>query len=221
MKTWLGHPGEDALEEYAFHRLGESQVASLEEHLLVCELCQAELQQIDEFVLAMQQGAAELDMVAVTGAGWQARLFASLRECLPLTPGRAALAGVMVVLCAAAFIDWPRANGGPPVAVKLTALRGNAQEAGSAGGGGQSAAGTAPAGRPLALSIEVPDLAPQTPCRVEIVNATGRTAWSGSGAISEGRVAITALIHLGPGVYWVRVYTGGPDPVREFGLRLE
>jgi hypothetical protein len=193
-----------------FHRLSESDAAPLEEHLLMCDPCQAKLQQIDDFVLAMKQEASDSPLTTVSG-GWWVRLHDLLRNGLALTPGRAALAGAMVVLSAVAVVDRPRAADGPPVAVTLKALRG--------GGAGFSA--TAPAGRPLALAIEVPDIAPCAQCRVEMVNDAGRTAWSGLAPITDGRLVITASVELGSGVYWVRLYTGGADPAREFGLRLE
>ncbi|HXP86890.1 MAG TPA: hypothetical protein VN841_19330 [Bryobacteraceae bacterium] len=88
-------------------------------------------------------------------------------------------------------------------------------------GGATGFSATAPAGRPLALAIEVPDIAPCGQCRVDMVNESGRTAWSGLAAITDGRLVITAPVELSSGLYWVRLYTGGADPAREFGLRLE
>jgi hypothetical protein len=214
LKTWLRHPDEDALEEYGFHRLSESQVARLEEHLLACETCRAKLEEIDTFVLAMRQSAPELapDLVPrAVPSGWPARVRVWGRRWLDLTPGRAALAGAMVVLCAVAIAGLPGTKAGPPVPVTLKALR----------GGDAAFAATAPAGRPLALAIEVPDIAVCAQCRVEMVNDLGRVAWSGNVIVADGRLEVTAPVELTSGNYWVRLYTGGADPAREFGLRLE
>ncbi|HXP86719.1 MAG TPA: hypothetical protein VN841_18455 [Bryobacteraceae bacterium] len=119
MKTWLRHPAEDVLDEYAFRRLGEAEAAPLEEHLLVCETCQERLHQIDDFVLVMKQAAPELALPAVSG-GWRVRWNHWLFGWLDLTPGRATLAGAMVVLSAVAIVDRPRTRAaGPPIAVTL------------------------------------------------------------------------------------------------------
>ena len=173
----------------------------------MCEICQARLQEIDEFVLAMK---AAPRFSPHSAAGWWVRFSDSLNRWLALTPGRAAVAGAMALLGVVAVVEWPRATGGPPVAVTLRALR----------GGDAGSAATAPARRPLALAIEVPDIAACDKCRVEIVNDSGRTAWSGNASITDGRLTIAAPVALSSGVYWVRLYTG-KDPAREFGLRLE
>jgi hypothetical protein len=52
----LNHISEDELELYAVSRdIPESRFAALEEHLLVCEVCQDRLQELDEYVAAMRQ----------------------------------------------------------------------------------------------------------------------------------------------------------------------
>jgi len=196
------------LENYALNRLSELEAAPLEEHLLVCDICQGRLQEIDEFVVALK-AAQELRPNAAPG--WWVRVWDSAHSWLALTPGRAVLAGAMGLLGVVAVVEWPHAIGGPPVAVTLRALR----------GGDAGSAATAPAGRPLALAIEVPDIAACAQCRVEIVNDSGRTAWSGSASITAGRLTIAAPVALSPGAYWVRLYTGNAGPARECGLRLE
>ena len=73
----------------------------------------------------------------------------------------------------------------------------------------------------MALAIEVPDIAACDQCRVEIVNDSGRAAWSGNASITSGRLMVAAPVALTSGVYWVRLYTGNASLAREFGLRLE
>jgi hypothetical protein len=48
------HIPEDHLELYALDRLPEADAAPVEEHLLVCEVCQERLAKWDEFVRAMR-----------------------------------------------------------------------------------------------------------------------------------------------------------------------
>ena len=51
-----GHISEDELELYAVSRgLPEGQLAVIEEHLLICEVCQDRLQELDEYVAAMRE----------------------------------------------------------------------------------------------------------------------------------------------------------------------
>ena len=51
------HPLEDFLEEYAFDRLSELDCAEFEEHLLVCQRCQHQSAQTDEYISLMKRGA--------------------------------------------------------------------------------------------------------------------------------------------------------------------
>jgi hypothetical protein len=133
------------------------------------------------------------------------------RGWLGLTPGRAALAGATALLCAVAVFHRPSAVLDPPAAVTLTAFR----------GGDPTQGATAPAGRPLALAIEAADVPAATRCRVDIVNATGRLVWSGVATAAEGQLNLTVPESLGAGIYWVRLFTDGSEPIREFGLRLK
>jgi hypothetical protein len=189
--------------------LGERELAPLEEHLLACESCQAKLQLIDQFVLAMKQAGPNTIDAAVSG-GWRTRVEESPRGWLALSAVRAALAGALAVLLTVAIVERPRSADQPPETVTLKSLR----------GGDLGDLPTAPVGRPLALAIVAPDIASCDPCRVEIVNASGRAAWSGKASIDGGRLSVIAPGGLKAGMYWVRLYAG-EELEREFGLRLE
>ena len=54
------HPDDEMVESYAMNRLPENQLASFEEHLLLCERCRKRLQLIDGFVQGMRRGAKKL-----------------------------------------------------------------------------------------------------------------------------------------------------------------
>ena len=49
-----GHATEEALEQYALGRLSDADAAPVEEHLLVCSLCQDRLQVTDAFIRALR-----------------------------------------------------------------------------------------------------------------------------------------------------------------------
>jgi anti-sigma factor RsiW len=50
----FSHVTEQLLEEYVFSRLESSEANCVEEHLLICERCQATLAGIDEFIGALR-----------------------------------------------------------------------------------------------------------------------------------------------------------------------
>ncbi len=55
------HIPDETLERYAAgHKLPEPELATLEEHLLVCAACQDRLRHWDEYVAAMRQALKEL-----------------------------------------------------------------------------------------------------------------------------------------------------------------
>ena len=49
------HQTEEQLEFYALGRLTETQVAAVEEHLLVCSVCQDKLDEVEAYALAMRE----------------------------------------------------------------------------------------------------------------------------------------------------------------------
>jgi hypothetical protein len=55
------HPAEDLLEEYSFGRIREPGLTSLEEHLLICAQCQAQLLEIDEYRAVLKSGIAAFE----------------------------------------------------------------------------------------------------------------------------------------------------------------
>ena len=56
----MEHPSDDDLERYAIGTLPDSACAALEEHLLICEVCQDRLAAEIEFVKAIRSAAAKI-----------------------------------------------------------------------------------------------------------------------------------------------------------------
>jgi hypothetical protein len=198
-KSFLPHPNEDILEEYALHRLPDALTAQVEEHLLLCESCQNAVAGTDSFVAAMK--------IAVDRpAPWRS-LFPSLANRTQLVPMAA-----LVILALVAI--WPHApEPSAPVPVSLSSLRGS------------SALAPAPAGKPLRLSIDLsidqPDLAPAGAYRIEMVDAAGRPIWKGPVLDVEGKLVVTPSKPLAKGVYWVRLYGANSELLREFGMSAQ
>ena len=67
--VWVRHPDEDALENYARHKLSELESGALEAHLLACGTCQETLADIDAFILALKENAMAPEPIA-----WRAML---------------------------------------------------------------------------------------------------------------------------------------------------
>ena len=185
------HLSEETLEEYAFGRVLEPEAASIEEHLLVCEQCQDTLGDIDEYILLMKAATRE-----------QAPLPALVRPKRRLAPYVAAgtiAAGVAV----AALLPSVRPVR-PAETVELQSLRGVEMP-------------RIHADHPADLRITVPDL-PDAPYRVEVVDASGGTVWSGRAVASGRRIRVLEPKALRAGAYWVRLYSENGELLREFGL---
>ena len=54
------HIDEETLECYALGRLNEEEAAPVEEHVLVCHICQDELAAADEYIRAVRAAAPKL-----------------------------------------------------------------------------------------------------------------------------------------------------------------
>ncbi len=205
------HPTEELLEEYSFGRVFQSALVSLEEHLLVCEECQARLLAIDEYKTLMKAG------MTAFGAEGQGDAAPSPRFVLPRIPGtQMALAATFIVMLAGAAIVW-RVQ--PPSAaasstVKLVALRGGAEDG----------IASAPLGRPLDLVIHRTSVAPAIAYRIQVLSSSGREAWSGPAQITGQNISVHLPTPLSKGLYWVRLYSAGEEAhqlQREFGMRIE
>ena len=62
---FLSHIPEDMLEKYVLGRLPDADIATVDEHLLVCPTCQANLQTIDEYIAVMKAATAALSCEVV------------------------------------------------------------------------------------------------------------------------------------------------------------
>jgi hypothetical protein len=199
-KYFPSHPSEDILEEYVFHRLPEGLTEPLEEHLLVCPRCQDVIAETDEFVTALKVGANQM---APQPASWLAQWM----SVLPGLAHRMSLAPILVLVILALVAVWKQPQEtSTPVDVSLSSLR------------GLSPLAPAPAGKPLRLNIELPDLVSAGKYRIEVADAAGSPVWKG--AVSEVDAKLTATMSkpLRKGVYWVRLYGSDSVLLREFGL---
>jgi len=225
----LVHATEELLEEYTFGRIREPELGWLEEHLLICQQCQSELDDIEEYKVFMKAGLASFESERLAAVGpvtsparpgslvvlWAwLRNATSLSFALPRMPGVESLLALAVLLVlAGAAVTW-RMQSSPvamaPVAtIKLVALR-----------GGEGDVARAPAGRPLELVFGRTDLGADRSYRAEVVNASGRQMWSGNVRIADQSLSIRVDEPLRAGTYWVRLYSSSGQLLREFGMSV-
>ena len=187
-----GHPSESQIEQYSQGTLERPELELFEEHLLICEQCRESLAAADNMVAAFRAASRRME----TGEPAPASRWV-------LRP--AWVAGFAVsMLAVIALAPWRALTPAAPISVVLRATRG--------------LPGTeVKAGRSLVLTPDLTDLPASPSYRLEIVDAAGRQAWTGSVG-RQGAVQVPK--ELPPGTWFVRVYSPGGDLLREFGLRV-
>jgi len=185
------HGTDDQLEQYALDLLPESHLPRLEEHLMICEVCREKLDQIADFALGMR--AAPVTAPPTDWFGWLRRPAFSM-----------ALAFAALILVVGIF-----SNRGmklvPAVSLQLNATRGEIPF-------------TVPA-REFDLTLaDGPREA--GPFRVEVVDATGLSVWSGLAESSPAGVQVKVMRRLAPGVYFVRLSAASGKLLSEYGFRI-
>ena len=188
------HESDERLELYALQRLSDSDVVSIEEHLLVCDSCRDRLDETATFAVAMREAGKTIPVTV--SRDW----FAWLRPQL-------ALAGALAVALLAVVLVW-NGNGrlAPVASLQLSAMRGS------------DAASVQPA-RELDLTLTDAVAGPGTPM-VEVVDGNGARFWSGtpemSGSVARAKVAKA----LAAGDYCVRFYDSPGHMLHEYSFRV-
>ena len=190
------HPDDEQIESYSAGTLPEPAQVPLEEHLLICDLCQNRLTEIDAYVAAMKEAARRLPPELTAPRRWWV-----MPRFAPI------LAGAAVVAVALLGVRASLVSGrDPALGVTLEANRGLIQA-------------HAPARRLLVLRLDLVGL-PETrdSYRVEIVDRGGRQAWHD--AVAPGRSGKILVPGLAQGVYFVRISTVSGELLREYGLEV-
>lgn len=200
------HALEENLERYSMATLPEAEAEILEEHLLICPLCQERLTESDEYVCAMRTAASKLR--AGDSSSWR-------RSLVPpkLAWAGAAAISLILLLLASGYWHLPRTRNSPPVAVVLQTVRG------ADGLGGAKA----PMNFPLALEADLSGLPIVTAFRLEVVDAQGVLVRRLDLKPEGGRLLAKVPGGLTRGRYWVRLHTAEPDHelLREYALQVE
>lgn len=203
----IEHITEEQLEKYNLQQLAEPAAEVVEEHLLVCEHCRAQLAELELFTKTFRAVAPVLareDALAERGGlgEWFRRQFQNPLPALAF----GALAAMALLVGPMAWRE--RSAQGPAAMVQLEAVRANAFP-------------EAPAGRPLRFALELTGLAPSPSFRAEITSDNGQPL-STQIITPAGPAARLELAEgLRAGRYWLRLYgREDKEPVREFGFTV-
>jgi hypothetical protein len=199
-----GHPEEDVLEQYAMGKLNEPIVESIEDHVLVCASCQDRLDFTETYVSSMRSALKSAQQVAAVENPWKARIAGWFQ--MP-APAWAAAAAVVVLAIGAIFGTQYFSHSGAPVAVALTATRGETTSIAAKG--------------PLDLNLDARDLPPAPSYRVQIVDGDGASVWQQQSAtMQDGHVHVLVNKRLSRGQYFVRLFASDASTPREYALQL-
>jgi hypothetical protein len=207
------HPSDDLIERYSLGMVQEDELGPLEEHLLICGVCQDRVAESDDYVAAMRRAAAKLkreqeSRTKLVGSGLGfLTLFGSFRL-------KWVLAGVVLVFVAGGIVMshyWVHNRLPAPVAILLEAKRGL-----------DDTATRAPSGKSLVLEIDTTQLAGRLAYVVEVVDSGGHLTWKSSVRPQNTRLRLGPLPSLRKGRYWVRLYGLEPSKelLREYGLEV-
>src|SRR5689334_18786286 len=198
--TFRSHPAEDALERFCMEQLPEPELATVEEHLLVCSKCRAKVDELDSFIAATKAAAVQVSRESPRPRWTEVSSFQ--------LPVLALALGVAVVI----YFAIPSRRSAAQ-SVELVAMRGT-----------ESAPPTARANAPLHLEMDLTEITPSPRYTVELVDATGRVKWEKHDADASGRrLAVDTEQSFVPGQYWVRLYASSlkTELLREYGLLLK
>lgn len=191
------------LELYSMGRMAEPASAVVEEHLLLCSDCQDRLNEVDEYVALMKQ---ETGRLVTQPARPRRSLIPQLWISKPVW------AGAFALLIATIGISWQlamRPAALPVETVQLVANRGVHAET------------HAVRNRRLTLKMDLTELPAADAYRVQVVDSTGAPVWQGTAKPGERRLQVSLNRKLEPGTYWVRLYGGDEEFLREYGLRVD
>jgi hypothetical protein len=195
------HIEETLLDQYAMGTLPRESITEVEEHLLICLLCQRRLVAVDEFLPLFRSAALPLD--APVSPWWIGTM--PFRKWF-WSSTAAALAAFLIFLAGG---NAHKAKA-PPAILLMQSLRG--PEAG---------AEMAP-GRSCLLVFDLAIDARPMDYEIEIVDSIGNEVLRKGAEAKDGRLAVL-VAPLARGSYWVRVYRTPPvrELLAEFGLRAK
>jgi hypothetical protein len=207
--SYLDHPAEEALERFLLHQCPETELETVETHILACDDCVSRLEALETEIAVMKTALQELERKQVAAAA--ARQQRSSWKTW-LTVPNLSWAGAAAAALAAALVITPQLVHRPvaPAEVQLAAYRG-------------IETASVPQGRPLHVRLDGNDL-PGNEVMVQLVDDTGAELWKGSAAVAHAHAVFTAPAIAHPGAYLIRVYAAGSEHAQllhEFSIQAK
>jgi hypothetical protein len=196
------HPSEEALESFLLNRLSEAELEIVETHILACELCVEQLEELETLIAATKT-------VTIKPAAKRTHLWftTAAKHCKEqFSFFRLSLAGAFsAVTVGAILFSVPRE-------VTLSAYRGRETP-------------IVAAWRPVRLTLNATDLAEGT-VLVELVDNSGASVWKGPSAIRNDEVKVTLPRITTRGPHFVRLYAPAQNDakselLREFAFQVK
>ena len=197
----MQHIEEDLIEQYAMGVLPEESIAQLEEHLLICSVCQTRLLEADEFLKIFRSAATPADMRL------SPRWISPFNFRAWLWPG--ALASLTALLIVMSTGDSHLTKLAPSTLL-LHSLR------------GPETAASMASGRPCLLEFDFAVSADVGDFDISIVNSIGNEVLRQAAELKSGHLFLL-VDSLVPGSYWARVIRRerSRELLAEYGLRVE
>ena len=192
------HGTDDQLEAYVLGRLTQSELATLEEHLIICCACRDRLSATELFTAGMKEALVP-EAPKASSAGnfswsvWVRKPFISM------------IFAMLLLVAALSLFSPGRTKFAPSATLTLAADRGAIPATGPARQFNFSLADSPTNGGTF---------------RVEIANAMGQTVWNGLAHSTQSGVQVKAEQKLPPGDYFVRLHGASGELLREYGFLI-
>ena len=198
------HLSEEVIEKYILGGIAEPEQEAVEDHLLICAVCQDEIKKAEVFLKVFRSAAPKL--AAAPPSVWD-----RLRSIVAIHPGTVwtGASALSAVLLMAALIPM----GSHTVQhIDLSTARG--LDAGVSHAKAKTA---------LDLQIDVTELPAASVYTVELVSASGTVIGAYTSEAKASRLSIAVADPLTAGQYWVRIYGNSlkTELLREYGLKVD
>jgi hypothetical protein len=189
------HPSEEALERFFFNRLPEAELEIVETHILACEFCVEQLENLETLIAAAK--TLTIEPAAKQPHLWLANAALNCKQ--QFSYFRLSMAGAISALSLGAVLF------SVPHEVALSAYRGPETP-------------IVASWRPVRLNLNATDLA-EGPVVVELVDNSGASVWKGPSTVRNDEVKVTLPRITKQGPHFVRLFNPAQTDARSQLLR--
>lgn len=215
MTDYFDHPNEEALERFLRNEAQETELETIETHILACESCVTRLEALELELAAAKAACRQLEAERIRKHAAPARSWKDWFTVPALSWAGAAAALALGITVVPHFM---------PRDVNLSASRGLETSGMTLSPCGTLEAAVVPGGRPLDLHLKADDL-PEGRVNLEIVNGLGKRVWQGASVIHQQKAEVLVPRITTAGAYFLRLYnpaqpSSEPDVLREFRFEV-